>query len=507
MNAPELIQQQREIVKRFRKASQQRAQSEASAESRHKQKRTTADVTLQQLEQTAQAQLRRVTTDSEAKLSAEKKAAEDSLAETHNVTARQIKEIQTVKEKAESALKMTRLYSVLDNNTVQPTAVLNTAFSKTEFQKAVVDAKKSLPTLEQLIIDLEKARQATLQRRFVFIVATTVAVLLVVSFSYQTWQQRQARLHVQATATAVAIQAATATVEAISTATAQANATVTAQANATATVIALPAAIAAAQAKATIGTSWMEPVSGIELVYVPMGKFSMGSLVGQGDSDEHPQHILNVDSYWIGKTEITTAQFRQFMDGSGYATRTYWTAAGWEWRSRHNITQPYCWPNRNMNGDNQPVVCVSWYEAKAYTEWLSQAIGLTVRLPTEAEWEKAARGTDGRMYPWGNEEPTADLANYGRTVGKTKDVGSYLTGASPYGAMDMAGNVWEWNTNPYVASDGRENMDAEGLRMLRGGAWDYYLSSVRGAYRLRNLPEHRDDDIGFRVVIPVYSGR
>ncbi|MBK6433624.1 MAG: SUMF1/EgtB/PvdO family nonheme iron enzyme [Anaerolineae bacterium] len=134
------------------------------------------------------------------------------------------------------------------------------------------------------------------------------------------------------------------------------------------------------------------------MVWVPAGEFTMGSADSdtQAGSDEKPQHRVNVDGFWIDRTEVTNEQYRKFVDVGGYNQKQYWTEAGWTWKGQNNATQPGCWGDGNFNQGQQPVVCVSWYEAYAYARWAGG------RLPSEAEWEKAARGTDGRIYPWGN---------------------------------------------------------------------------------------------------------
>jgi len=223
------------------------------------------------------------------------------------------------------------------------------------------------------------------------------------------------------------------------------------------------------------------------MVFVPAGKFIMGSPAGEGEDDEHPQHTVNLDAFWIDRTEVTNAQYRKCVDAG--ACRVL------EWCSAYE----------DATRVNYPVVCVRWGDAQAYCSWAGG------RLPTEAEWEKAARGADGRTYPWGNNEPDCSRANIGNCVEDATAVGSYPAGASPYGALDMAGNVWEWvadwygdypsgpqanPTGPSLPSGGA----AGGVRVLRGGSWlsDHY--GARVAFRIRNDPDDRSGGIviGFR---------
>lgn len=296
---------------------------------------------------------------------------------------------------------------------------------------------------------------------------------------------------------------------------------------------------------AMIGTIWTEPTTGIAFVYVPAGEFLMGSTAQQikdagelckkydkncdvaGYNNESPQSLITTSAFWIGVTEISNSQFRQFTDDAGYSTQSYWTESGWKWRNDNDIHQPACLSDSNLNLDNHPVVCITWYEAMAYVAWLKAKTGLEVRLPSEAEWEKAARGKDGLIYPWGDTFDGSRM-NYCDSnclnvwkemstndgYAKTAPVGSFLADVSPYGALDMAGNVWEWNSTawggcnsnpgysyPYLAGDGREDPNVEGCHLLRGGSWGDSPNYVRSAARNWGPPTDQFDSTGFRVVI------
>jgi len=180
------------------------------------------------------------------------------------------------------------------------------------------------------------------------------------------------------------------------------------------------------------GATYVSPVDGAVYRYVPAGEFIMGSSDEQVEfgqelcrtywhqpddcngswiEDEQPQHTVYLDSYWIMETEVTNAQYGKFIEADGYTTETYWSADGWTWRSDNAIVEPRYWEDNRFNNDLQPVVAISWYETEAYANWLSAETGLDFRLPTEAQWEKAARGTDGDVFPWGSQW-NSSYANY-----------------------------------------------------------------------------------------------
>ena len=168
----------------------------------------------------------------------------------------------------------------------------------------------------------------------------------------------------------------------------------------------------------------------IDFVYVSAGEFRMGAAKDEVGAyeNEKPQHKVYLDGYWIGKYPVTYEQYRVFVQyGGGEEPKDH---------DRYRFTDP--------EKRHHPVSGVNWHQAEKFCKWLSQHSGERVCLPTEAQWEKAARGTDGRSYPWGDIYPNRQLANYNRNVGDTTPVDSYPKGASPYGALDMVGNVWEW---------------------------------------------------------------
>jgi formylglycine-generating enzyme required for sulfatase activity len=258
-----------------------------------------------------------------------------------------------------------------------------------------------------------------------------------------------------------------------------------------------------------IGSAKISTIDGMELLYVPAGKFLMGSdksVDPQAYDNELPQHTVYLDAFWIDQTLVTNAMFTLFIQAIGY--RTDAEKAGWGYVYQNGTWSQVNganWQDPQGSGagiqkiENHPVVQVSWNDANAYCQWAGR------RLPTEAEWEKAARGTDGRIYPWGNQAPDTTLANFNMNVGDTTQVGSYPSGASPYGALDMAGNVWEWvsdwYSNTYYQSSPSSNPGGPSsgdYRVLRGGSWGNSGWYVRAADRFGGSPVDGNGYIGFR---------
>jgi formylglycine-generating enzyme required for sulfatase activity len=209
----------------------------------------------------------------------------------------------------------------------------------------------------------------------------------------------------------------------------------------------------------------------------------MGSDTGV-DSDardiEQPQHILYLPDYYIARTPVTNAQYRAFVQATECQPPEQWKSG----------TPP------KGKGDH-PVTWISWHDAVAYCEWLAEVTRRPYRLPSEAEWEKAARGTDGRLYPWGDEWDAERCNTLETGCEGTTPVSAYEgLGESPYGCVDMAGNVWEWtgslyDTYPYGPADGREELDARGRRVVRGGSFLNSRVLARCAYRPAYFPGDR----------------
>jgi formylglycine-generating enzyme required for sulfatase activity/calcineurin-like phosphoesterase family protein/energy-coupling factor transporter ATP-binding protein EcfA2 len=240
------------------------------------------------------------------------------------------------------------------------------------------------------------------------------------------------------------------------------------------------------------------------MVRVEAGEFTMG---GKEYGDEKPIHRVYLDEFMMGKYPVTNEEFKVFMEEGGYSSEKYWTKEGWKWKEEEKISGPGYWYDGKWNRPNFPVVGVSWYEAAAYAGWLSQKTGKDYRLPTEAQWEKAARGTDGREYPWGKDFDKKLCNSYECQLGRTSPVGIFAKGESPYGCLDMAGNVWEWCSDWFDQDYYKNSPDKNPMgpkagsgRVLRGGCWLYVARSCRAAYRDDGRPAGRAYGVGFRLL-------
>ncbi|MCP4538279.1 MAG: formylglycine-generating enzyme family protein [Chloroflexi bacterium] len=250
----------------------------------------------------------------------------------------------------------------------------------------------------------------------------------------------------------------------------------------------------------TLGTRQTRSVDNMVTVYVPGGTFQMGS--DESDSgaydDEFPQHAVTLDAFWIDQTEVTNAQFAAFLNDQGNQTEgeVTWLELESEYCPIEQVGDKY---QPKSNYADHPVIEVSWYGANAYCQWVG------MQLPTEAQWEYAARGMEGHIYPWGDSPPTCNLTQFEGCSGDTVPVGGLPDGASWCDALDMAGNVWEWvvdwhgdyfsgsQTNPAGPLDGDS-------KVLRGGSYGHNEASIRTAIRGINAPSGRSGIVGFRCV-------
>ena len=262
-----------------------------------------------------------------------------------------------------------------------------------------------------------------------------------------------------------------------------------------------------------------------KMVYIPAGTFVMGtsdeqiSRLSQLDQlakkwmeknyfeREKPQHKVTLASYSISKFPVTVGEYRLFIEASVYQEKRYWTESGWLWRKSARRIQPEYWDDQKWTWNIKlPVIGVSWYEANAYCNWLSEIEGKIIRLPTEAEWEKAARGTEGRTYPWGDEFEIKLCNTKASNINQTILVDEFdIESESPFGCVDMAGNASEWTLSeyklyPYDDRDGRNDTEGEKLRVTRGGSWFKPKIRARVSSRGMNDPFFSDNDVGFRYV-------
>ena len=230
------------------------------------------------------------------------------------------------------------------------------------------------------------------------------------------------------------------------------------------------------------GSTMISPLDGATLVYVPAGEFLMGSADNDPDADpdESPQHTIYLDAFWIDRTEVTHDMYRRCVGSE-------------------QCTEPAHSPRYHSAAyGSHPALGISWDQAVDYCAWAGR------RLPTEAEWEKAARGTDGRLYPWGVDAPDPSRLNFDHHIDDTTPVGEYPSGASPYGVLDMAGNAWEWvadgyDENYYAESPVQNPAGGNSVnrRVLRGGSWNTQAHNVRVSNRFWAFPGRNDTD-GFR---------
>jgi formylglycine-generating enzyme required for sulfatase activity len=245
--------------------------------------------------------------------------------------------------------------------------------------------------------------------------------------------------------------------------------------------------------KITGPTTAVNQIDGAELIWISAGEFLRGSSEGVGGGDERPQKMIHLDGYWIYKYPVTLAQYRKYCEAAGKEFKPTWG------QDMHAAPE---------GKDGAYAVQVNWYEAQEYTQWAGAA------LPTEAQWERAARGTDGLQYPWGNEWAADKCASMEETLYKFtpgfRPVASYPEGASPDGVQDVAGNVWEWVADWYDYEYYRNAPDKNPTgpetgshKVLRGGCSLYDERFSRTAARMVMPPHVRDwTPTGFRCTVP-----
>ena len=255
-------------------------------------------------------------------------------------------------------------------------------------------------------------------------------------------------------------------------------------------------------------------------VLVPGGPFTMGTSTEPWALDnERPAHVVDVACFYLDTTPVNNARYTEFIAAGGYDEPRWWTAAGWEYRQRANLSAPLFW---HFGGAGQwlrrrfgviepvppaePVMHVCWYEADAFARWAGR------RLPTEAEWEKAARHDPGPgrslRYPWGDADPTTDVANLGQRHLQPAPAGSYPAGAAPSGARQLIGDVWEWTASDFLPYPGfvawpyREYSEVfwgPDYKVLRGGAFSADPVACRATFRNWDYPVRRQIFAGFRT--------
>jgi formylglycine-generating enzyme required for sulfatase activity len=237
--------------------------------------------------------------------------------------------------------------------------------------------------------------------------------------------------------------------------------------------------------------------AGVDMISIPAGPFTMGA--NEGPRDEAPAHEVTLAAYSIDRFPVTNAQYAQFLNVVKARSSTTPRPFDFDDPDARIHERNGRW-TADAGFENHPVTEVPWSAALAYCRWRS------ARLPTEAEWEKAARGSDARRYPWGNELPNRERAQYGSAYGETAPVDAHPAGTSPYGVRDMAGNTWEWVSSayreyPYRADDGREDAKTGPVRATRGGGHDSSEAEITTTQRGRNLsrnPASGHHNIGFR---------
>jgi iron(II)-dependent oxidoreductase len=246
------------------------------------------------------------------------------------------------------------------------------------------------------------------------------------------------------------------------------------------------------------------PITDSPAIEIPGGEFYMGSDAAEALDNERSRHLCYLEAYSIDRYPVTCRQYRDFMESGGYQNPDWWSADGWKWLQSAKVDRPLYW-SENPAFNNHPVCGVSWYEAEAYCNFTGK------RLPSEAEWEKAASldatNQTYRIYPWGEEQPNGSLCNHGNNIANTSPVDAFPKGASAAGCWDMLGNVWEWTASTFEAYPGFESYPYRGYsqvyfdgehRVLKGGSWATFPQALRSSFRNWYYPGVRQIIAGFR---------
>ncbi|MEG4035106.1 ergothioneine biosynthesis protein EgtB [Microcoleus sp. S36b_A4] len=246
------------------------------------------------------------------------------------------------------------------------------------------------------------------------------------------------------------------------------------------------------------------PITDSPAIEIPGGEFYMGSDAAEALDNERSRHLCYLEAYSIDRYPVTCRQYRDFMESGGYQNPDWWSADGWKWLQGEAVSRPLYW-SENPAFNNHPVCGVSWYEAEAYCNFIGK------RLPSEAEWEKAATwdatNQKYRIYPWGEEPPNGSLCNHGNNIANTSPVDAFPKGASAVGCCDMLGNVWEWTASTFDAYPGFESYPYRGYsqvyfdgehRVLKGGSWATFPQALRSSFRNWYYPGVRQIIAGFR---------
>ena len=239
-------------------------------------------------------------------------------------------------------------------------------------------------------------------------------------------------------------------------------------------------------------------------IEIPGGEFYMGSDAAEALDNERSRHLCYLEAYSIDRYPVTCGQYQTFMTSGGYQNPNWWSADGWKWLQGEAVDRPLYW-SENPAFNNHPVCGVSWYEAEAYCNFSDK------RLPSEAEWEKAASwdttNQTYRIYPWGDSPPNGSLCNHSNNIANTSPVDSFPKGASAIGCCDMLGNVWEWTASTFDAYPGFESYPYRGYsevyfdgehRVLKGGSWATFPQALRSSFRNWYYPGVRQIIAGFR---------